>query len=70
MLSALSGTSQLIESKVCCDQLFRSMSFLQSLGLLAAFLSCWANGRVIVLPLMVRLALDAGINGTSLDGSE
>ena len=70
MLSALPGTSQLIESKVCCDQLFRSMILLQSLGLLADFCSRWANRRVIVSPLMVKLALDAEMNGTSLDGTE
>ena len=70
MLSALPGTSQLIESKLCCDQLFFSMSLLQSLGLLAAFRSRWANRRVIVSPLIMRLALDAGMNGMSLDDSE
>ena len=70
VLSALPGTSQLIESKVCCDQLFLSMSLLQSLGLLAAFLSRWANRLVIVSPLMLRLALDAGMNGTSLERTE
>ena len=70
VLSALPGTSQLIESKVCCDQLFLSMSLLQSLGLLAAFLSRLAKRRVIVSPLILRLALDAGMNGTSLDGTE
>ena len=51
-------------------QLFLSMSFLQSRGLLAACRSCWANRRVIVSPLVVRLALEAGMNGTILDGSE
>ena len=64
--------TQLMESKVCLeDQLFFSMSFLQSRGLLAACRSRWANHRVIVSPLLiVRLALEAGMNGTSLDGSE
>ena len=59
-----------MESKVCWDQLFLSLSFLQSLGLLADFRSRCANRRVIVSPLIVRLALDAGMNGMSLDGSE
>ena len=40
--------------------------------LLAAFWSHWVNRCVIVSPLIVRLVLDAGMNGTSLDdtGSE
>ena len=45
-------------------------SFLQRPGLLAALQSLWANRRVVVSPLRVRLALDAGIKGTILDGSE
>ena len=49
-------------------QLFLSMSFLQSRGLLAACRSCWANRRVIVSPLIVRLALEAGIKGTIVEG--
>ena len=60
------GTSQLMESKVCLDQLFLSMSFFQSRGLLAAFRSHWANRRVIVSPLIVTLALEAGMNGIPL----
>ena len=68
---AFPGTSQLTELKVCLDQLFLSMSFLQSRRLLAACRSRWANRCVIVSPLIVRLALEeAGMKGTSLDGSE
>ena len=40
---------QLMELKVCLDQLFLSMSFLQSPGLLAAVRSRQANRRVIVV---------------------
>ena len=70
MLSSL-ATLTSMESKVCWDQLFLSLSFLQSLGLLADFRSRCANRRVIVSPLIERLvALDAGMNSTSLDGSE
>ena len=49
-----------MELKVSLDQLFHgSMSFLQSRGLLAAFWSRWANHRLIVSSLLVRLALEA-----------
>ena len=68
--SAFSGTSQLIDLKVCRDQLFLSMSFLQIRGLLATCRSHWVNRRVVVSPLIVRLALEAGMNGTILEGSE
>ena len=67
---ALPGTSQLMELKVCWDQLFLSMSYLQSRGLLAAFCSHWANRHVIVSLLIVRLAFEAGMKGTNLEGSE
>ena len=68
---ALPGTSQLMELKVCLDQLFLSMSFLQSHGLLAAFRSRWATRHVIVSTLIVRLVvLEAGMKGTILEGSE
>ena len=68
----LPGASQLMELKVWLDQLRHSMSFSQSCGLPAALQSWLANRRVIVVlsPLIVRLALEAGMNGTILDGSE
>ena len=56
---------------MCWDHLFLSMSLLQiSGGLQAAFCSCWANQSMIVSPLIVRLAIEAGMNGTILRGSE
>ena len=66
---ALPGTSQLMDLKVCWDQLFLSTSFLQSCGLLPACCSHCANWRVIVSPLILRLALEAGVDGTLLEGS-
>jgi hypothetical protein len=56
--SALPGTSQLIDCNVCCVQLLRSLSHCSILGLLAASRSLLANRRVIVSPLIVRLAWD------------
>ena len=57
-----------MDLKVCRDHLFLSMSFLQICGLLAACRSRGTNRRVLVSPLIVRPALEAGMKGTILDG--
>lgn len=44
-------------------------SFLHVCGLLAACWRCWANCRLIVLPLMLRLAWEAAMSGAILEGS-
>ena len=45
------------------------ISFLRVLGLLAACQNCLSKRQVTVLPLIVRLALEAGMSGTILEGA-
>ena len=66
--SVFPRTSQMMDRKVCRDQAFLSISFLHSHRLLVA--ACprhWTKRRVIVSPLIVRLAWEAGMNGTILE---
>ena len=67
--SAFPGTSQLMDRKVCWDQAFLSMSFFHNHGLLlTACPSRWGKWCVIVSSLIVlRLAWEAGMNGTILE---
>jgi hypothetical protein len=59
-----------MDRKVFSDQSFFAMRCWQRRGLLAACRSRVAKRRVMVSPWMVvRLAWDAGMNGTSLEGS-
>jgi hypothetical protein len=56
VVSAFPGTSQFMDWKVLCVQLLRSLSHLSMLGPLAARRNLLANRRVMVSPLIVRLA--------------
>jgi hypothetical protein len=58
-----------ISRNVPIDHSFFAMRCWQSRGLLAACRSRVAKRRVMVSPWMVRLAWEAGMNGTSLEGS-
>ena len=70
VLSVFAGTFQLMDWKVYWDQSFCSISFLQRRGLFAACRSRWAKRLVMVSPLIVRLALEAGMKGAIGDGTE
>jgi hypothetical protein len=60
--------SQLMDRFFLMFHAFLAMSLLHIRGQFAAYRSICAYHRVMVIPLIVRLAWDAGMNGKSLEG--